>query len=391
MNQFRSTYAEINLKNLISNLILLRKNSGNLFFCPMVKANAYGHGDFAVSQALAQNGVNYFGVGFIEEALKLRNQGFQKDILVFGIFDEQGAQEIVQQNFIPVLSDWHQLHSLNKAFSSTPNAKSLRVHLKFDTGMHRLGFNPSEAQKLESFLKQNLQFNLQGICTHLYQSEDLLDSKGFSAEQLQKYSDLLKIFNQDSLQNHVFNSAGLINLQKLQNQDSQRFQSYQHWGSRPGISLYGENHQGLDLKPVMSLKSCFVKFHKLKTGESVSYGATWRASKNSTIGVLPIGYADGYARRLSNQGEVLYRGMRLPVVGTVCMDYIMINLTSVEEQLSVNFDSLNPLQEEVILMGQDQFGNHVSASDLAKKLGTIPYEVLTDCGVRVPRRYIDWR
>lgn len=391
--QHRPTTAVIDLAHLVSNFNQLKKINGNEnFFCPMIKANAYGHGDYEIAKALELAGAEVMGVGLIEEGVWLRSQGIKSGLLFFGLFDRRGAEACLEANLTPVLSSWEQVEHLQNVLSEDQN---IDVHLKFDTGMHRLGFEASEIQKLREFFVNEKKIKLKGILTHLHSGEDADQVEGESFEQLKIFESIKKNFLLQGLNYHTLNSAGLLNFAKLRADRSTDFKGVSNQqGARPGLALYGLSpiqddesllKLGINLKPVMSLRSKIIKTKSVVTNAGVSYNHTWHAKRNTIIGVVPVGYADGYNRLLSNCGEVLIDGVRLPVVGNVCMDYFMVDLTEVARLSSA--DAL--VGKSVTLFGHDEFGNHLSVNEIAKKTKTISWEVLTRIGERVPRKTSD--
>jgi alanine racemase len=376
--QFRKTSAVIHLNSLEHNLRELKKlASPGAFFCPMVKANAYGHGDVAISLKLEQLGVQNLGVALIEEGLMLRRAGCRSKILFFGIFEEDGIEAMLQAHLTPVLSTWEQVHLLEKKIKSP-----LGVHLKFDTGMHRLGFPMSEIQKLAEHLEKST-LKVEGVLTHLHSGEGLNPKEGSALEQLKKMALVEKTFARFKPVAHSLNSSGLINFARFRDEKWPDGLSLNQ-GTRPGLALYGSNPvpgSSVKLKPVMSLRTQIARTLFVKAGETVSYGATWKAPKDSVIAVLPLGYADGYHRILSNRSEVLFRGKRVPVAGTICMDYTMIDLTpALKSETAESID-----HETVTLFGQDEAGNEISADEVAKLAQTVSWEIFTSVSYRVPR------
>jgi alanine racemase len=376
--QYRRTAAWINLSHLEHNLREIKKHlAPGAFFCPMVKANAYGHGDVSIALKLEQLGVQTLGVGLIEEGQLLRRAGCRSQILFFGIFDERGVEPLLQAHLTPVLSTWEQIHCLEKKIKSP-----LAVHVKFDTGMHRLGFSLQDLEKVKAHLAQS-PLKVEGILTHLHSAEGLRPQEGSALEQLKKFSLIEKAFSAQKPVSHSLNSAGLMNFTRFAPAEWPQ-ELNKNPGARPGLALYGVSPLApspWNLKPVMSLRSEIVRTHLLKAGESVSYGATWTAKQDSVVGVIPIGYADGYHRSLSNRGQALVLGQRVPVVGNVCMDYVMLDLTSLGKNHSA--DSL--LHQSVTLLGEDEQGQLLSADELAQTAQTISWEILTSVGERVPR------
>ncbi len=379
----RKTFAEINLDHLKYNFEVLRQNFKNEFLCPMVKANAYGHGDVQVARALEKWGVPQLGVCLIEEGLVLRKAGIKCQILVFRGFDLEGAQVILENQMTPVVSQWKHLSHLESVAT-----KVTSVHLKFDTGMNRLGFALSEAQKLFDYFWQNKKLRVEAILTHLSNGEDGFEDEGMTSEQLRHFQPVIDLFKALKVKVHVLNSAGILSCLKLRADKKNHLAlTSAAWGLRPGLMLYGynpiETEFDFQLKPVMSLKSVAGVFRKLKKGEGVSYGSTWRCSRDSIIAVVPIGYADGMHRLLSNKGEALFLNHRVPIVGNICMDFLMVDVTEVAQK-----NSFNPDQEyEIVFFGSSAHGNSISAFELAKKAQTIPWEILTSISERVPRQY----
>lgn len=373
MNQHRSTSAYVNLNNLKHNFLYAQSILGDNFLCPMVKANAYGHGDVEVSRALESVGAKILGVGLVEEGEILRLNGIVSEILVFGSFDSKDLKSVMGHKLSAVVSSWDQLKMLDQDLTS-----SLNVHIKFDTGMHRLGFATKDAPSIVERLKSNKHFHVKGVLTHLLRSDDLLDPSGYSQRQLSEFESVRRAFDIFNPVYHAYNSGGIL----LSHQYRQK-----NYGGRPGLLIYGVSPFGVsdaNLKPVMTLKSKTVRYHLIKKGDSVSYNATWIASRESVIAVVPIGYADGYHRILSNRMDVLFEGHRCPVVGNVCMDYLMVDVTDVIGHKPV--DGLGP--KEVTLFGMDSKGNYLSSVELARAGQTIAWEVLTSVGERVPRIFV---
>lgn len=346
----------------------------------MVKANGYGHGDIECALRLQAEGAQSLGVGLIEEGLLLRQAGVHCDILFYGIFDRGGAEAVLKYRLTPVISLLQQLKDLEEVSEAMVD-----VHLKFDTGMHRLGISREQTSEVFEFLKKSKRIRVRGLMTHLHSAEDLgLGEISSAFGQLQEFELLIKsfesLFGLKDVHIHSLNSAALLGFTP----DLKKKLKYQH-GARPGLSLYGIAPVTTELKlqPVMSLKSHLVRVFQVQEGATVSYGARWKASRPSWIGVVPLGYADGYPRLLSNKASVLFRGQRVPQVGSVCMDYLMLDLTqSIEAKGPVHF---NGEDDEVILFGQDELGQEITVSELATHIGTIPWEVLTGISERVHR------
>ena len=383
MEMHRKTFAEINLDHLKFNLEVIRQNFKGDFLCPMVKANAYGHGDIQVARCLEKWGVQNLGVCLIEEGLLLRNAGIKAKILVFRGFDIEGARVILQNQMTPVVSQWKHLEHLQAVAEEVTS-----VHLKFDSGMNRLGFSVHEAQKLFDYFWQNKKLRVEAILTHLSEGEDGFQDQGTTHQQLLSFKPVMDLFKSLNVKVHVLNSAGILSALKMkEDQKNQTLLSSQAWGLRPGLMLYGynpiESDFNFQLKPVMTLKSVAGVFRRLKKGEGVSYGSTWRSKQDSLIAVVPIGYADGLHRLLSNKGEALLMNHRVPMIGQICMDFLMLDVTEVAKNKSFEADQ----EHEVIFFGSSAEGNFISAAEVAKKASTVPWEILTSISERVPRHY----
>ncbi len=383
---YRRTYAEVNLDNLAHNVREIQKAfPNNPFLCPMVKADAYGHGDIQVAKVLEKIGIKYLGVCLIEEAVRLRDAGIIANILVFGGFDQDGAQILMEYNLTPVVTNWEQLAALD-AFGG----QVTHIHLKFDSGMNRLGFRLEDASKLFDYFSKNKKVKVKALLTHLYNGEDAHEGQGQSATQLKRFYSVVELFKPFGVFAHALNSSGIINKQmiKLAGSESQSHPLfYEDWGLRPGLMIYGYDtlteNKTIQLKPVMSLKAQVNTLRRVPAGEVVSYGGKWTSERDSIIAVISLGYADGYHRTLSNQSIVLFAGQRVRTVGTVCMDYLMLDVTDVVQ----NKDYKKFLDAEVVLFGQSETGAIISATELAHVAKTNSYEILTSVSARVPRVY----
>ncbi|MCB0349165.1 MAG: alanine racemase [Bdellovibrionales bacterium] len=356
----RPAFAEIHLDRLTSNLRYLQGKTTHPFFCPMLKANAYGHGDQQIANLLQKENINTVGVSTIDEAIHLRHGGFNKDILVFSPSFQSCLSEVINFNLTPVLSEASHIEAFKK------NKSTINIHIKLNTGMNRMGLDEDTVEDtLSSCQKYGLQ--VIGTLTHLHSSSDISNVDGFSHKQIRKYEELHQKYFSDSIIKHVYNSDGLLNAGKAT------------YGARPGIALYGySDPYNENLLPVMELKAKLVSVRRVSKNEVVSYGGTWRAEKDTTIGVLPLGYADGVSRNLSNNIHFRYEGKQLPQIGNICMDYTMVDLESVKDKIKVG--------SVVSLFGKDA---GYTAADVAKKIHTIPYEVLTSVSERIPRFFID--
>lgn len=368
----RPLWAEVDLEALVHNLKTIKKRlSPGTEIMAVVKANAYGHGAPAVAAAAIKGGARWLGVASLEEGLELRQRSITAPILILGYTPPSDAEELVRGNFSQTVFCWEQLEDLNRvgARRGTP----LAIHLKIDTGMGRLGFLPCQMEELWTVLKDLPYLRLEGVFTHLAWADGPhLSYTHKQIEAFQQALGLMRRANLSPLWIHAANSAGLLRLPQS------------HFNLvRTGILLYGYYPSpdlaslDLDLKPVLTLKTQIISLKELPAGSCVSYGCTFKTSSPTRVAVLPVGYADGYAWNLSNKAQVLIRGQRVPVVGRVCMDHCMVDVTALPEI---------QLGEEVVLVG-GQGKEFISAEEVACWRGTMVYEVLTSISSRVARVY----
>ncbi len=372
----RATRAEISLGNLRNNLSIVKILAGNdVKIMAMVKANAYGHGLYEISRELVQQGAHYLGVAFLEEAISLRKCGITAPILVVGAINTDQIAEFLTQNIEMTSSSLD--HSIAIAAVAKQMGKIALVHLKIDTGMGRIGAPWNEA---EQFIEQSYaleSIKIKGVYTHLAKAES---DPGFTAQQLKHFDTVINAMEKKKLLPdlvHCANSAGIIN-----------HKSSHYSMVRPGIMLYGYNPNGFlpdvafsgrKLKPVMTLKTkvSFSKVVPARTG--ISYNHTYTTKNQTRIVTLPIGYGDGYFRLLSNKSEVMIRGKKYPVVGTICMDQCMVD---------IGLEGIADIGEDVLLFGEID-GDVLPLESLCKRIGTVTYEFLCGITQRVARIYLD--
>jgi alanine racemase len=329
----------------------------------VVKANAYGHGAVEVSKRLLELGADMLGVALVEEGRELREAGIDAPVLVMGAtFPEQAEA--------PVLFSLSVAKALSEA--AYKRGTTVDVHVKIDTGMGRIGIAPEDAPDFIEALRKLRNISVQGLMTH-FADADLRD-KQFASKQMDRFEALHRALEARKISvpvRHAANSAAVLD-----------FRRALFTMVRPGLMLYGYNPLeggafAADLRPVLSLVTRIAFIKKVAAGVPISYGRTFTTKRESTIATLLIGYADGYPRGLSNKGEALVRGVRVPVVGRVCMDMCMIDVTDVPAVCE---------GDDVVLIGS-QGGERITADDIAAKLGTIAYEVLCGISSRVPRIY----
>ena len=376
MYDSRPTFAEIDLAALHHNFKVIRasipRDTGMM---AVVKADAYGHGFMDISRELEQLGVNAFGVAFLAEGIQLRKSGIDRPILLLGGVYPGQERKSIGYNLSTVVFTLEQAQALNQAAGKL--FRKAQVHLKIDTGMGRLGIQYSDVPAFMQELRKLSNIALEGIISH-FASADELDEQGrhFTRLQSERFEWVIAETRKAGFVPryiHIANSAGAL-LRDIPGCNL----------VRPGITLYGAipsaDFQGkLDLQPVMRLKSRIAMLKWIEPGTTISYARRFTASARTLIASVPVGYADGYARALTNRGEALVRGQRAAVTGTVCMDWIMLNVTDVAG-VSVG--------DEVILIGSDKAGNCIHAEELAIAAGTIPYEIFCGISKRVPRVYL---
>jgi len=365
----RPTICAIDHEALRSNLRQIRDKVGSRvkILC-MVKANGYGHGAAEISQTLVGAGADAFGVATLEEAVQLRQAGIQALLIVLaGVFPDQ-LGTFVQHKLTPVVHDSLSLKALDR--ESSRRHVQVGVHLKIDTGMGRLGFLAAEADQWIASIKQTESLRIEGLFSHFSHAESVHGD--YTQKQLEIFKHVLGQLRSASVIPdlvHLANSAATITL------PAAYFDMV-----RPGLILYGvypssNMKEQMHLKPVLSWKTKILQLKNVPSGTSVSYGQTYVTERESLIATLPIGYADGYPRLLSNRGEALVRGQRVPIAGRVCMDLTMIDVTDIR----------NVRQgDEVLLLGR-QGAAEISADEIAAWANTISYEILTSIGARVPR------
>ncbi len=365
------TYATVNLAALAHNLSRIKRYlSHGCEVMAIVKANAYGHGAIETAQSLARQGIGQFAVASLDEGIALRQAGLAASIVVLGALFEEQVPDLIAHRLTPVVSDGRILPTLAKAAHS--HQTPYPIHLKVETGMGRLGFSPEELLTVLDNPLLHSSLRVEGLMTHLADA-DGTDSS-FTERQLGSFNTLLEQIRRHGLtvpMVHAANSAAIV-----------RFPAAHFSLVRPGIMLYGYHTLPAtipdpDLRPILSLRTTVAQLRTIPKGCSVSYNGTFVAKRQSRIAVLPIGYADGYSRQLSHRGSVLIQGRRVPIVGLVCMDMIMVDVTDIA-----------PVQvgERVTLIGQ-QGEESIWADEVAGWIGTIPYEVLCGIGPRVPRIY----
>lgn len=368
----RPTRVEVDLAALGRNVAAIRALAPGAEILAVVKANAYGHGAALISKALEAEGVKMLGVALIEEGIELRNAGVRAPILVLGGSYEGGYDLLVSHRLTPAVFRPEHLRGLAQAAKRAGGA--VEVHLKIDSGMGRIGVLPDELDSFLDLFSSFPQIHIEGLLSHFASAD--LENRDFTLAQLRRFKDAHARMRARGFRprwRHLSNSAGVIDLPQVR--DGLELNMV-----RPGIMLYGLYpaawlRDTVALAPVLAWKTAIIHLKKVAPGTPISYGSTWRAPRESWIATLPIGYADGYSRRYSNRALVLIRGRRAPVVGRVCMDMSMVDVTDVPGVA---------VGDEVTLLGS-QGGERVSAEELADLAQTLHYEVICGVGARVPR------
>ncbi|MCZ6818188.1 MAG: alanine racemase [Calditrichaeota bacterium] len=369
-NTCRPTFAEIDLNAIAHNINEIKAKVAPAHVMAVVKANAYGHGAVPVAKMALENGAGYLGVALVEEGIELRDADIPAAILVFGGFFEHQVAAFLEYDLDATVFDLKRAAVLSNA--AIKAGKSVGVHVKVDTGMGRMGLAWQDAVGFVQEISELKGLNLVGVYTH-FATSDAKD-KRFAREQLQRFQSVISGLDAAGVRiplKHAANSGAILDLPEASLDMV-----------RAGVALYGyypstETTESIALKPAMSLKSQVVDVKDISAGGSVSYGLTFEAKEDTQIGVIPVGYADGYNRLLSNQGEVLIRGRRCPVAGRVCMDEIMVNL---------GLGSGVRVGDEVVLLGP-QGGDEITIYEICERLDTIPYEVTCWISQRVPREH----
>lgn len=372
--QVRPVWVEVNLDAFAHNMTNIRaKVKKDALVTAVIKADAYGHGAVQVAPILLENGADRLAVATLEEAIELRVSGIEAQTLVLGATDPARAEEVVRYDLDQTVFTFALAKALSDAAGKA--GKKARIHIKVDSGMGRIGFLPDVASIdaiVDVLSLPHLEF--EGLFTHFATADET--DKAYSREQFRRYSlvqDALRERGYVPTLAHVGNSATIIDLPE-----------YHMDMVRAGIVLYGTlpsdqvHTDVLDLQPTMQLKARITNVKTIGDHETVSYGRKFSATGERRIATLPLGYADGYTRLFSNKTDVLVHGQRAPIVGSVCMDQCMIDVTDIEGVA---------IGDEVVLMGR-QGDEVISPEELANLIGTISYEIHCFFGRRVPRVYI---
>lgn len=339
----------------------------------VIKADAYGHGSVEVAQVLLENGADWFAVAVVDEGLNLRKHGINAPILLLGYTPELRFEDVINNGFIQTMYSYEMAEKLSK--TAVRLGKTAVVHIKIDTGMGRIGYRVNDEAADEIVRISKLPgIEVNGMFTHFAASDEA--DKAYTNMQFERFMKMDKMLKDRGLNipvRHAANSAAIMDI------DSMMLNMV-----RPGIILYGAYpsdeviKENLDLHPVMSIKTHVSFVKEVEKGDCISYGRTYTAPDKRKIATIPVGYADGFIRAYAKDGKVLIKGKFAPIVGRICMDQFMVDVTDIDD-VKIN--------DEVVLMGT-QGENSITADDIAKALNTINYEVFCTLSKRVPRQYI---
>ena len=363
----RPVWAEIDLDALAANVRNLKRRARGAALIAVVKANAYGHGAVAVAQTALAAGADYLAVICLDEGEQLRRAGIKAPILIMGHTPLSQASQLVDLDLTTTVSSYEMAQALARRAQERDTVA--RVHIKVDTGLSRYGLPPREAIALANKIRDLPHIAIEALFTHFASADE--EDKTYTFQQFEK---LLAVSAELPwlTTRHAAATAALLDMPETTLEMV-----------RPGIGIYGYYpssavRRDLPLQPILTLKSRVARLTRLSPGESVSYGRTWIADRPSVIALVMCGYADGLPRLLSSRGNVIIRGRRAPIVGRVCMDMCMADVTDIPDVQE---------EDDVVIIGQQ--GNEIiTADEIADQAGTISYEVLTGIAPRVPRLYI---
>lgn len=372
--RLRPLWIEINLDNLTYNITQIKKLlRPDVEYISVIKADAYGHGAVEVAKVCIENGINWFAVAMLDEAIELRNAGIDAPILILGYTSGVQADILVKNDLRQVCFSYELAKSMSD--EAVKQGKTALIHVAVDTGMGRIGLQPnSESADLVLEMSRLPNLEIEGLFTHFSTADET--DKGYTVEQFEKYNEFLNMLkdrNIDIKYRHAGNSAAIIDLPGMQLN-----------AVRPGIIQYGlypsaqVDRTRIDLRPVMSVKADIVHVKEVEKGTAISYGRKFTAQRRSIIATLPVGYADGYSRLLRGKANVIINGKLAPVVGTICMDQCMVDVTDIGDVR---------VGDTAVLLGSSG-GVSITAEDIASQIGTISYEVVCMFSKRVPRVYI---
>ena len=365
----RNSFLEVNLNNVSYNLKQIKKFIGkNVEIVPVIKANAYGIGAIQLKDVLQENNISYVATAITEEAIELRKNNFTMNIIVLNELLPEETKQIVDYNLTACISEYEVAKSLNE-YSKEKNIIS-KIHVEVDTGMGRVGLKPEDVSKFMGKIKNECNnLEIEGLFTHFSSADS---SKDYTNMQIQIFDEVIERLKREGYNFKFIHSSASGGILKYKNA---------HYNMvRPGIITYGympdENMRGIiDLKPATKLKSKIVFIKEVEKNTAISYGRTFLTNKKTKIATIPVGYADGFKRCLSNKGRVLINNKYAPIIGNICMDNFMIDITDIQD---VKID------DEVILWDN----KNITIEEIARVCGTINYEILCSISDRIPKKYI---
>lgn len=373
------TWVEISKVALLKNLRIFRKVVGrNVKIAAVVKANAYGHGLEGVSKILAGR-IDFFAVDSLEEALKIRNLGIAKPVLVLGYIQEKAIKDALKNDISFVVYD----KNILKVIASLKSPKKAKVHLKVETGLNRQGVDISNLGQFIKIIKKNKGYiELEGVYTHFANIEDTVDPS-FAYRQLNNFKKALVLIKKSGIRPRYIHSAAsaatLLYKDTHFNMVRIGISLYGLWPSKETKIALGLKGRKISLVPALSWKSLVAQVKRIKAGESVGYGRTWIAPRDSLIAIIPVGYSEGYDRGFSNNGRVLINGQYATVVGRVAMNMMMADVTDVKNIKRENL---------VTLLGSEK-DKSITADELAERIGTINYEIIARINPLLERVIVD--
>lgn len=373
MKQYHRVHAEINIDYIEDNLKAIKNYVGyDKEIMVVIKADGYGHGAIPIARQLYEAGIDSIGVATLQEAVALRKYGIKIPILILGYSPEEEYNDLIDYDIIQTVYKPSMVKGISDM--AVKAGKKAKIHIKIDTGMTRLGFYPDEDSVIqieEIYKLPNIE--IEGIFTHFAQADD--SDRTYTEQQIRLYNEFIKKLEDKGIiipKKHASNSAGLIEYKEA------------HFDMvRAGIALYGlypsndVDHDRLKLKPSLSLISNIIFLKDVPSGVSVSYGSTYVTDRQCKIATIPVGYGDGFPRSLSSKGRVLIRGQYAPIIGRICMDQFMVDVTDIEGVSD---------GDEAVLIGK-QGDNEITVEEIAGIDGTINYEIVCQLGKRIPRVY----
>lgn len=373
MNYYR-VQANVDLNAIYHNIQEMRgliKEGTKLM--AIIKADAYGHGAVPIAKALDDKGIDAYGVAIIEEAVELREAGINKPILILGYTPKEQYDLVVSYDVTQTVFQYEMAKALSE--EAMKQGKTVKIHIKLDTGMSRIGFTDNEESVNEIKKISNLEgIEIQGLFSHFARADEL--DRSYTDIQLKRFLEFVHKLENENIHipvKHISNCAGIIEFPEA-NLDMVRC----------GISTYGiypsddVNHKEVKLYPAMEIKTHVIYVKDVEPGTGISYGATYVTDKKTRIATIPVGYADGYSRNLSNHGKVIIHGQYAPIIGRICMDQFMVDVSGIDHVKQGDM---------VTLLGRDHDA-YISAEELAEWSHSFPYELICTVGKRIPRVYL---